>query len=61
MDGNKRTALVSAERFLRKNGWRTTMSSNLMYVIVISVARGELDRDGLAEILREHMEELEGE
>lgn len=41
-DGNKRTAVLAAERFLGKNGWRTFMS--------------ELDRDGLAEILREHME-----
>ena len=59
MDGNKRTALVVAERFLRKNHWRTVLTWNLMYLVAMAVARGELDRDGLAEILRDHMEELE--
>lgn len=61
MDGNKRTALVAAERFLLKNSWETTMPWKLMYLVAMAVARGELDRDGLAEILREHMVELEGE
>ena len=60
LDGNKRTALVAAERFLAKNGWETILTQKLMYLVAIAVARGELDRDGLAEILRDHMEELEG-
>jgi death-on-curing protein len=55
-DGNKRTAVVAAERFLGKNGWRTILSAKLMYIVAISVARSELDREGLAEILRTHME-----
>ena len=59
LDGNKRTALVSAERFIRKNHWRTVLTPKLMYLVAIAVARGELDRDGLADILRTHMEELE--
>jgi len=61
MDGNKRTALVAAERFLAKNGWETVLTWKLMYLVAIAVARGELDRDGLAEILRTHMEELDAE
>jgi death-on-curing protein len=44
-DGNKRTAVVAAERFLGKNGWRTFMSARLMYLVASAVARGELDRD----------------
>lgn len=59
MDGNKRTALVAAERFLRKNHWRTMLTPALMYLVAMAVSRNELDRDGLAEILRTHMEELE--
>jgi death-on-curing protein len=58
MDGNKRTALVAAERFLRKNHWRTLLTTKLMYLVAMAVARGEVDRDELAEILRTHMEEL---
>ena len=58
MDGNKRTALASASIFVRKNGWRFLVSEKLMYLVVISVARAELDRDGLAEILRTHMTPL---
>jgi death-on-curing protein len=58
-DGNKRTSVVAAERFLGKNGWRTTLSSKLLYVVAIAVARNELDRDGLAEIIRTHIEEYD--
>jgi prophage maintenance system killer protein len=61
LDGNKRTALVAAERFLEKNGWETILTSKLIYLVAIAVARSELDRDGLAEILRTHMEELDAE
>ncbi len=35
-DGNKRTAVVAAERFLGKNGWRTFMSARLMYLVAIA-------------------------
>jgi death-on-curing protein len=61
MDGNKRTAYVAAERFLHKNGWEPMLSWKLLYLVAMAVARGELDREGLAEILREHMEPLEGD
>ena len=54
-DGNKRTALVAALRFLRKNGWNVVVTDKLMYLIAINVARGEVDRDDLAEIFRTHM------
>ncbi len=61
LDGNKRTALVATERFLRKNNWRTILTAKLMYLVAIAVARNELTRDELADVLRDHMEELEGE
>jgi death-on-curing protein len=57
-DGNKRTSFAVAELFLDKNGYQTILTEKLLYIVAISVARGELDRDGLAEILRTHMEEF---
>jgi death-on-curing family protein len=59
MDGNKRIALNAASIFVQKNGWQFTISDRIMYLIAMAVSRGELDRDGLAEILRTHMEEIE--
>jgi death on curing protein len=59
LDGNKRTALVTALFFMRKNGCNVYLSEKLMYFVALAVARGDLDRDGLAEILRTHMEPLE--
>ena len=59
MDGNKRIALAAGTIFVRRNGYRFTISDDVMWIIVLAVARGELDREGLAEILREHMVELE--
>jgi death-on-curing protein len=58
LDGNKRTALVVAERFLNKNGWETILTPQLMYIVVMTVAKSELDREGLAQILRDHMARL---
>jgi death-on-curing protein len=61
MDGNKRTALSSASIFARKNGYRFTVSSQLMYIIAMAVAKSDVDRDALADILRDHLEELDEE
>jgi death on curing protein len=60
LDGNKRTALVAALFFMRKNGCNVFLSEKLMYFISMAVAKGDLDRDGFAEILRIHMEPLDG-
>jgi death on curing protein len=59
MDGNKRIATVATIYFLEKNGWDVTFTDDLMYVVAMAVAKGDLDRDGLAEILRTHMEPLD--
>jgi len=61
MDGNKRISLAVAAIFVQKNGWDFIISDRVMYLIAMAVARSELDREGLAEILRTHMEELEEE
>lgn len=55
MDGNKRTAVVSALFFLRKNGWNLVINSKLLYLVAHNVIRKELDREELAEIIRDHM------
>jgi death-on-curing protein len=59
MDGNKRIAVVATIFFLEQNGWDVTFTDDLMYVVALAVAKGDLDRDGLAEILRTHMEPLD--
>lgn len=55
MDGNKRTAVVSALFFLRKNGWNLVINSKVLYLVAHNVVRKELDREELAEIIRDHM------
>ncbi len=61
MDGNKRTAVVASLHFLNKNGWDVIVTEKLLYVVAMAVANGQLDRDGLAEILRTHMTPIETE
>ncbi len=58
-DGNKRLALAVTSVFVRKNNWRMTIADDLMYVIAISVATGQVEKERLARILRDHMEEIE--
>lgn len=57
-DGNKRTALAITSVFVRKNNWQLTISDELMYVIAMAIAMGTVDKDALANILRDHMEEI---
>jgi death-on-curing protein len=57
-DGNKRTALAATSAFLQKNGWDMTITDQLMYVVAMGIATGTADKEALAEILRDHMEEL---
>jgi death on curing protein len=59
LDGNKRTAVVACLYFLMINGWDVTFNDKLLFVVAIAVAKGDLDRDGLADILRTHMEPLD--
>lgn len=50
-DGNKRTAWVGAETFLRRNGWIITCSDDEAFPVVISIAQG-LDLDAVDTWLR---------
>ena len=38
LDGNKRTSLMAASIFVRKNGWRFIVTNRLMYLVAIAVA-----------------------
>ena len=53
IDGNKRTAVMAAFLFLEANGVRIRFESMQLYPSMILIAKGELDRLGLAEVLRE--------
>jgi len=52
LDGNKRTAIVSALFFLAANGIDGVPNQEKLYEAMIAVANRELDKAGLAVILR---------
>ena len=57
VDGNKRTAAVTAETFLVLNGYRLDASDAELVVAILSLAAGELSEDELANWFREHLRE----
>ena len=52
LDGNKRTAIAAALAFLELNGVGTTTSTEVLYAAMIAIAKHELDKPGLAGVLR---------
>ena len=54
IDGNKRTALVATELFLRLNGWRLIVADVDCVLTMLNVAAGELSEDDFAAWLRTH-------
>jgi death on curing protein len=52
VDGNKRTALVTAAVFLIENGHELVASEADAVVTIFALAAGELSEDGLAEWIR---------
>lgn len=53
LDGNKRTGLVAALVFLDLNGITVLDPEEKLYDAMISIAERRMDKDGLAELLRE--------
>lgn len=53
LDGNKRTALVSALVFLDLNGFEILDENMRLYNAMIAIANKEMDKYDLAELLRE--------
>lgn len=57
VDGNKRTAIVTAMLFLALNGRRMTADDGHLYVFTMSLAAGEIDEAGAAAFFRDHSEQ----
>ena len=55
IEGNKCTALVATELFLRLNGWRLIVSDADCALTMLSLASGELSEDDFAAWLRSHV------
>jgi death-on-curing protein len=53
LDGNKRTGLVAALVFLDLNGITILDPEEKLYDAMIAIAERRIDKDGLAELLRE--------
>jgi len=56
VDGNKRTAFLSAYLFLRLNGWRLIASHDDAVRMVLSLAAGDLDEFEFAQWLESNSE-----
>ncbi len=54
IDGNKRTAVAAGLTFLKLNGIKTSIELTMpVYNALLEIAEHKLDREGLAELLRE--------
>lgn len=53
VDGNKRTGLAAALVFLDMNGYSVSDPDEKLYDALIAIANKQLDKAGLAKILRE--------
>jgi len=58
VDGNKRTALASAEVFLIVNGSRLEASDQILEDLTIQVAAGSLSKDEATVFFRAHVKRL---
>jgi len=54
VDGNKRTALVSAEIFLMANGWRLAATNTELERLTLGVAACEISKAEAAAFFRRH-------
>jgi death-on-curing protein len=52
VDGNKRTAMASALFFLKAHGFKTKAPTEVLYGAMISLAKHDLDKPGLAALFR---------
>lgn len=52
LDGNKRTAIACAGAFLEGNGCLDRADDLVLYAAMIAIAKRELDKAGLAAVLR---------
>lgn len=59
VDGNKRTATMSAELFLLFNGFELLADDDDLYQVTMAAARGELGAEELAIWFRQRLEPIE--
>jgi death-on-curing protein len=58
IDGNKRTAILSAIVFLAENGFRCHKADDALYDAMIAIAQKRLDKKGLAAPFRKLAQNL---
>ena len=58
VDGNKRTAIVTAMLFLLLNGHRMTADDGRVYMFTMALAAGEMDESGAANFFRDHADSI---
>ena len=54
IDGNKRAGLIAALVFLDDNGVEIEAARGELYDLMITVAKGDLEKDKIAEFFRDH-------
>lgn len=54
MDGNKRTALATAEVFLHLNGLRPRVGDAAVEALTVGVAEGRVSKEKATEYFRKH-------
>lgn len=59
IDGNKRTAIVTAVTFLLANGYALTADDGLLYSFTMGIASGEIDEAGATAFFRDHTVAIE--
>ncbi|ERM00046.1 type II toxin-antitoxin system death-on-curing family toxin [Brucella intermedia] len=59
VDGNKRTAIVTAVTFLLVNGYALTADDGLLYSFTMGIASGEIDEAGATAFFRDHTVAIE--
>jgi death on curing protein len=55
VDGNKRTAFVAAELFLRLNAFQLAADDAACVLTMLAVAAGDMDEPAFAQWIREHL------
>jgi death on curing protein len=55
IDGNKRTAFLAADTFLRINGFEIDAPQDAIVTLMLGVAAGQVDEPELADWMRAHL------
>lgn len=58
-DGNKRTALILLNAFLRVNGYKHVMDSETSYSLMMHIAQGEFSINKSASVIEKHLRTCE--